>query len=49
MYEKILIMEKAMQSEIDQLKERELDLITCMQNDREKIVEEKRALEQVTF
>ncbi|XP_066931850.1 kinesin-like protein KIF16B [Clytia hemisphaerica] len=46
MYEKILIMEKAMQSEIDQLKERELDLITCMQSDREKIVEEKRALEQ---
>ena len=47
MYDKILTMERVMQAEIDQLKERELELITCMQKDREAIMEEKMSVEKV--
>ena len=49
MYDKILTMERAMQAEIDQLKERELELITCMQKDRETIMEEKMSVEKVRY
>ena len=47
MYQKIITVERAMQGEIDQLKQRELDLITCLQKDREELVEEKENLEKV--
>lgn len=47
MYDKILTMEKAMQAEIDQLRQREMDLISCLQKDREELVEEKSLLEKV--
>lgn len=49
MYDKILTMERVMQAEIDQLKERELELITCMQKDRETILEEKTSVEKVHY
>lgn len=47
MYEKILSMEKVMQGEIDHLKQREMELIQCLQEDREKLVDEKNTLEKV--
>lgn len=46
MYQKIISMETAMQAEIDQLKKREMDLISCLQKDRECLVDEKQNLEQ---
>ena len=47
MHEKILTMERVMQAEIDQLKKRELDLIECLQKDRETLLDEKNSLEKV--
>ena len=47
MYEKILTMERVMQAEIDQLKQREMELIQCLQKDREKLVDERNSLERV--
>ena len=40
-------MEKVMQGEIDHLKQREMELIQCLQEDREKLVDEKNTLEKV--
>ena len=36
-----------MQGEIDHLKQREMELIQCLQEDREKLVDEKNTLEKV--
>ena len=42
-------MEKVMQQELDELKKREMQLLACLQKDKDKLLGEKSFLEKVIY